>query len=148
MSSVKPSIGVGIGVMVLKDNMVLLGKRNNDPKQASSLLSGAGKWTMPGGKVEQGETLFNAAKRELKEETGLIANTLELIHIQDNITSTVHFATIGFLCTQFYGNLTALEPDIIQEWQWFSLDKLPTLLYIPSKSILEGYRTKTLYVNI
>lgn len=44
--------GLGVGVMILKDNKVLLGLRNPDRVKASSELKGEGTWTMPGGKVE------------------------------------------------------------------------------------------------
>ena len=55
--------------MIKKGNKILLGKRNSDPKKADSELSGEGTWTMPGGKIEFGEELEEAAKREVLEET-------------------------------------------------------------------------------
>lgn len=59
----KKKVGVGFGVMMLKDGKVLLGKRHEDPEKASSLLNGAGTWTMPGGKLHFGETFEEGAKR-------------------------------------------------------------------------------------
>lgn len=50
-------IGVGIGIMILRDGKILLGHRHEDPKKASSLLQGQGTWTMPGGKLDFGEKL-------------------------------------------------------------------------------------------
>ena len=47
---------VGFGIMVLKDNKILLGKRNDDAEKASSQLHGEGTWTMPGGKLHFQET--------------------------------------------------------------------------------------------
>ena len=41
-------LGVGCGIMVLRDNKVLLGKRHDDPEKADSELYGEGTWTMPG----------------------------------------------------------------------------------------------------
>ena len=42
---------VGVGIMILKDGKVLLGKRNDDAEKASSDLHGEGTWTMPGGNL-------------------------------------------------------------------------------------------------
>ena len=70
-------LGLGVGIMILKDKKVLLGLRNPDKEKASSELNGAGTWTMPGGKVEFMEKLIDAAARELKEETNICASDLE-----------------------------------------------------------------------
>ena len=72
--------GLGVGVMILKDNKVLLGLRNPDKVKASSELKGEGTWTMPGGKVEFMEKLVDAAKRELEEETGYSCKSMKLIN--------------------------------------------------------------------
>ena len=69
-------IGVGIGVLIMRDNKILLGKRNDDPEKAKSALNGAGTWTMPGGKLKFGETFEQAALREVKEETGFSVEVL------------------------------------------------------------------------
>ena len=62
-------VGVGFGVLLLKDKKILLGKRHEDPEKADSELHGAGTWTMPGGKLEFGETFEQGARREVLEET-------------------------------------------------------------------------------
>ena len=56
-------IGVGVGVLIIRNNKVLLGLRNPDLIKAGSELQGQGTWTMPGGKVDPGERLDEAAKR-------------------------------------------------------------------------------------
>ena len=48
----------GAAVMIVKDGKVLLGKRHDDPEKAGSQLHGEGTWTLPGGKVDFGETIF------------------------------------------------------------------------------------------
>lgn len=67
-------IGAGFGVMLLKNNKILLGRRNSDPQKASSALHGEGTWTMPGGKLDFGESFEEGARRELLEETGISIN--------------------------------------------------------------------------
>ncbi len=131
--------GVGVGVMVLKDNKILLGLRNPDKIKASSELQGQGTWTMPGGKVEFMERLEDAAKRELEEETSLIATDLELYCISDDMTDTAHYVTVGFMAKGYEGKVKTMEPETILEWQWFDLDNLPEKLYSPSRKFIEKY---------
>ena len=54
---------VGVGVIIIKDGKVLLGKRKN--------AHGEGSWSFPGGHLEFNEELFDCAKREVLEETGI-----------------------------------------------------------------------------
>ena len=73
MENFKKHPGVGIGVILLKNNKVLLGKRHEDPEKADSLLHGEGTWTLPGGKLDFKEDIPDCAYREVYEETGLRA---------------------------------------------------------------------------
>jgi len=143
----KQKIGVGFGVMFLKDGKVLLGKRHEDPEKASSLLHGEGTWTMPGGKLEFGETIEAGAQREVLEETGIKLNKLDVICLNQDIIETAHFLTIGLLATDFSGEPEVREPDEITEWKWFDLNKLPSPLYFPSAEVLENYRQKKFYLK-
>lgn len=140
-------MGVGFGVIILRDGKVLLGKRHDDPEKASNLLDGAGKWTMHGGKLRFGETFEQGARREAKEETGLILGKLKFIAINNDIIETAHFITVGLLCEDFQGNPLVLEPDEITEWKWFSLDELPKPLYFPSEKVLKNYKSERFYIG-
>ena len=82
---------VGFGVMILKDEKILLGKRNDDAEKADSALHGEGTWTMPGGKLDYKEGLKQGAKREVKEETDLDAKDLEIISLSNNVVEDAHF---------------------------------------------------------
>lgn len=143
----KQKIGVGFGVMILKQGKVLLGKRHEDPAKADSQLHGERTWTMPGGKLDFGESFEEAAYREVFEETGIRIDMgkLKLISLSNDRAKDAHFVTIGFLCEQFKGEAKVLEPDEITEWKWFSLDKLPSPLYPPSKKVLGHYLEGSIY---
>ncbi|MDO8524685.1 MAG: NUDIX domain-containing protein [bacterium] len=140
-------VGVGFGVLILKDNKVLLGKRHDDAQKADSELHGEGTWTMPGGKMHFGETFEQSAAREVEEETGIIINQekLKLISIANDRVEDAHFVTIGFLCQDFQGEAKIMEPDEITQWQWFELDSLPEKLFFPSAEILENYTDNKVY---
>ena len=137
--------GIGVGIMILKDNKILLGLRNPDKVKASSELQGQGTWTMPGGKVEFMEKLIDAAKRELEEETSLIANKLDLLCISDDMTDTAHYVTVGFIVREYKGEVKTMEPETILEWKWFPLNNLPENLYNPSKKCIDKYNEGIIY---
>jgi len=135
----KGIIGVGIGVMLYRNGKILLGKRNDDPAKAKSLLNGASTWTMPGGKVRFKETFKEAVYRETFEETGIKINNIKLISVTNDITDTYHFVTMGFLCDDFFGEASVMEPDQITEWNWFDFDSLPSPIYSPSEKVIKNY---------
>lgn len=133
--------------MLSRNGKILLGQRHADPVKASSEMHGEGTWTMPGGKLNFGETLKAAAVREILEETGIKITEadLKLISLSDDILPDVHFVTAGFLCDSFIGEARVTEPDEITQWQWFSLDNLPAPVYPPSKKVLNSFITGRIY---
>ncbi len=132
---------VGIGVMLLKENKILLGKRNDNPEKASSELKGEGTWTMPGGKIHFGEKWQDAAEREVKEETGIVINKerLSIIRVNNDIIPNKHFVTICIQSKDFQGEAQVLEPEEITEWGWFELSNLPSNIYVPSKKAIDEF---------
>jgi 8-oxo-dGTP diphosphatase len=139
-------IGVGFGVMLIKDKKVLLGKRHDDPDKADSLLHGAGKWTMPGGKLDFGETFEVGAKREVREETGIRLGKVDVICVNQDILVDAHFVTIGLISEEFSGEPKVMEPDEITRWDWFDLVNLPSPLYFPSAKVFENYAQKKFFI--
>lgn len=139
------AVRAGVGIMVLRNGKVLLGKRNNDPIKADSELRGEGSWTMSGGKIHFGEKIKEAAERELREETGINAKRLKVVSIGNEIVKDAHFVTIGFLCDDFEGEPKVMEPEEIVEWKWFPIDKLPSPIFPPSLKLLKNYVEKEVY---
>src|SRR5213078_2469690 len=68
---------LGVGAVVLVDGKVILVKRAHEPLK--------GRWNLPGGAVELGETLREACAREVLEETGLVVDVGDLIELFDRI---------------------------------------------------------------
>jgi 8-oxo-dGTP diphosphatase len=142
-------MGAGFGVMILRDTKVLLGQRHTDPAKADSELHGEGTWTMPGGKLEFGESFEEGAVREVLEEIGVEVKSdgLEVIILSNDIVPDAHFVTIGLLCKNFPKDAEprVMEPDEITKWEWFDLEDLPTPLFKPSKKILNNYKEGKFY---
>lgn len=133
----------GVGVIILKDNKVLLGRRNEDPEKADSLLHGEGTWTLPGGKLDFREDILDCAVREAYEETGIKINKdkLKLISVTNDLVEDAHFVTIGFASDDFEGEARVMDPDIT-EWDWFALDNLPSPMFFPSEKMIKNFISK------
>ena len=146
MEKIRPKVGVGI--MILNNQgKILLGKRHDDAKMASSDLHGEGTWTMPGGKLDFHETLIGGALRELEEEIGvrLAKENLEVLCVQDDMVPDNHYVTIGFICRDFKGEPKVMEPDEMTEWKWFDFTALPEKIYPPSGKMIKAYINKKIY---
>lgn len=87
---------VGVGAIVLRGEEVLLVRRGKEP--------GLGEWSLPGGAVEVGETLEEAVRRELQEETGIEVEILGVSAVLERIFSdakgkiSYHYVLVDFLC--------------------------------------------------
>lgn len=106
--------------VVLRDNAMILVRRANPPD--------AGIWGFPGGKIEFGEGIEQAAVRELREETGVVALAIETFTALDVLetaadgTTTQHFVLVAVLCRWLSGEPLAGDDAI--EARWFSFDEL------------------------
>ncbi|HLN19302.1 MAG TPA: NUDIX domain-containing protein [Patescibacteria group bacterium] len=140
-------VRAGFGVMLIKDNKILLGHRHIDPQKADSVLNGAGSWTMPGGKFEFGETFEEGAKREVMEETGIKLNEVEIFCVNNERMAQAHFVTIGIVSADFSGEPQVMEPDEITQWKWFALDNLPSPMFFPSVEMIDNYKKKEFYIE-
>ena len=133
-------MGIGVGVIVLNEKkQILLGLRNEDEKKADSELHGEGTWTMPGGKLEYGESFEEAGVRETKEETDLNVTDIEVFCMNNDLNKHAQFVTVGLIAREYNGEVKVMEPDEIVDWKWFDLDNLPKNLFMPSRKCLQNY---------
>ena len=110
-----------------------------------------GCWGYAGGAVEMGEKVEDAAKRELFEETGLIADELALLDAfsgpETNFTypngDAVFFVDVVYLCRRYHGTLAA-QPDEVTELRFFPADALPENLSPPIAKPLLKYVARKL----
>lgn len=129
---------VGIGVMVWKDNKVLLGKRKNS--------HGAGQYAWPGGHLEYMESFADCAKREVKEEAGIDIENVQFMRLMNLKTyAPKHYVDIGLKAEWKKGEPQVLEPDKFENWGWYSLDQLPHPLFDTIATYLEAYTTGRMY---
>jgi 8-oxo-dGTP diphosphatase len=139
---------VGVGIMILnKNKQVLLGKRHKDPEKADSELQGQGTWTMPGGKLDFGESFEACAIREAFEETGITIQNPKVFCVNNDKVATAQFATIGVLIEECDDEPKVMEPDEITEWKWFDLDTLPSPMFFPSAEMAENYKQEKFYIQ-
>lgn len=107
-----------VAVILDSDNQVLLTKRNIPPFQ--------GEWVMPGGKIDLGEPIVQALKREVWEEVGLEVEVGQLVDIFEHVTpgnDNYHFIIIYYLCTPLYCDVKH-NHDEVSEARWVGRDQL------------------------
>ena len=140
-------VGAGIGVILIRNGKILLGKRHPDPDKADSAFRSAGEWCLPGGKLEWGETLEEGAAREVKEETGITIKNPKIVSVHNFKNQFAHFLTVGAVARTWIGKASVMEPDEITEWKWFDIKKLPYPRYFPSFGVIKNFLKKKFYIK-
>ena len=114
---------IGVGAIIIEGARVVLVKRAHPPIQ--------GQWSIPGGVLEVGELVREAAIREAREETGLNVEPGELLGVYDRVLRDAenrvqyHYVLIDFLCRPVGGELQAGSDAA--EVRWFTREELPAL---------------------
>ncbi len=119
-------IVVGI---VRQQNQLLLVQNQADGAEAI--------WSLPGGVIEEGETLKDALEREMREETGLSVEAFELTYITENFIEqfNAHSLVTYFDCS-VTGELSLNDPDReVVACQWVPIEQLED--YILNRDVLE-----------
>jgi ADP-ribose pyrophosphatase YjhB (NUDIX family) len=83
-----PTLGVS-GIVFNNQKQILLIRRNQPPAM--------GLWSIPGGKLEQGESLVEACKREIKEETGLDTEVKNIVAVVERRVEGFHYVIIDYI---------------------------------------------------
>jgi ADP-ribose pyrophosphatase YjhB (NUDIX family) len=111
---------VGVGGVVIHRHRVLLIRRGGEPLK--------GEWSIPGGLIELGEDLASGVKRELKEETGLIVEPVQMLEVFDRIMRKgrrvqYHFVIVDYACRLKGGRLRPAS-DVLDA-RWVRREDLP-----------------------
>jgi ADP-ribose pyrophosphatase YjhB (NUDIX family) len=114
----RPIVGVG-GVVVHRQRALLI-RRGCEPHK--------GQWSIPGGMLELGEELADGVRRELKEETGLDVEPLQMVAVFDRITREgrrvkYHYVIVDYVCRLKRGQLKPAS-DVVDA-RWVRREEMP-----------------------
>ena len=136
---------VAVGAIVIDKGSILLVKRNREPAR--------GQWSLPGGRVELGETLREALAREVREETGVdvdvdgLIGTAERVVRDDDGDIAFHYVILDYLCAP---KTTAIKAgDDVSDARWAPVGELADmhltaglLEFLADRGVLEGRRLR------
>ena len=119
MTTTSSSPQVAVGAVAVHDGALLLVRRGRGPA--------AGEWSVPGGRVEPGETLQVAVVREVLEETGLEVVVDRFLGWVERIRDAYHFVILDFAVTVLDSSVQAVAGDDAAEVAWVPLHELSEL---------------------
>ena len=105
---------LGVGALIFKGDRILMAQRGKPPLM--------GLWSLPGGLVEVGESLENAVRREVREETGLEVQPLGVLEVFERIMRDAegapeyHYVLVDYVCRVAGGELCAGDDACRVEW--------------------------------
>jgi 8-oxo-dGTP diphosphatase len=112
---------IAVGAIVVSDGALLMVQRAQEPAR--------GLWSIPGGRVEHGEYLADALKREVKEETNLDIDVGDLVGIAE-IIGQPHYVILDF-AAHVIGEATPTASGDVAEARWVALDEVQSLECTP-----------------
>ena len=123
------TVQVGVGVLILRDGKVLLGRRLGS--------HGAGSWAPPGGHLDFGESVEECARREVLEETGLTLGPIRRAPYTEDLfpAEVKHYVTLFVVAERADGEPELREPTKCAGWEWFGWSALPSPLFQPLRTL-------------
>ena len=129
---------VGVGIMILKEDKILLGKRKNS--------HGDGQYAFPGGHLEYMESFEECALREIAEECGIEVANIRFQYLANiKLYAPKHYCHIGLIADWVGGEPKVLEPEKCESWDWFSFEVLPSPMFEACRMAIEAYKTGRIY---
>ena len=139
------SPALAVGAIVVDKGAILLVKRDREPAR--------GEWSLPGGRVEMGETLREALVREVREETGIDIDVDGLIGVAERVVRSdegdiaFHYVILDYVCT---ARSTGLKPgDDAADARWVPVTDLAEMTltsglleFLSDRGVLEGRRLR------
>jgi 8-oxo-dGTP diphosphatase len=126
-----------MGVLVMRYGRVLLGRRRGS--------HGEGYYAAPGGHIEFGESFEQAARREVREETGLEITDMRLLSVGNYVFKSEdgerHYIDVDFVCEAPIGEPQLMESEKCDGWNWYELDDLPQPLFVVTQRMIESLRS-------
>jgi 8-oxo-dGTP diphosphatase len=123
--------GVGCGAAIVEDGRLLLVKRLRAPE--------AGHWSLPGGKVDFGERVEDAVRREIREEVGLEIELTKALGIVEMIgIDGQHWVSPIYLARIVDGEARNNEPEKLAAVQWFPFHAPPAPLALAARQALRA----------
>ena len=124
---------VGVGGFIVHNHRLLLVRRAKPPEKDA--------WSIPGGKVEPGETLEDAVAREIAEEVGLRVEVERLLNLTQYFVPELgqHWLAPSFLCRVPGRRDVVPAVAEVREARWFAFDDLPTPLTRTTRAALAAY---------
>ena len=141
MDSPRPKVGVGL--LLIKNGKILLGRRKGS--------HGTGEYGGTGGHLEQMESFEACILRELAEEAGpgLRIRNLRFLCVSNlKKYAPKHYVDIGMVAEWEAGEPQLMEPEKLEGWAWYDLDDLPEPLFGVERKYIEAYKTGRIYFEI
>jgi 8-oxo-dGTP diphosphatase len=130
MKSRYKEVVFGARILIINpEGKILMGKRIQE--------CGNGTYTMPGGKLEKGESILIGGWRESREECNLDLLSGRIITTHFDTFKDQMTLTFGVVCYEYTGWVKNMEPKLIKEWEWFDPLFLPKAIFFPNRGLID-----------